>query len=288
MSEVEEVRLPVGNVVLSGLYVAPEGTPRATILALHGGGMRASYFHGSAHPDLSLLRLGASLGYQVLALDRPGYGASTGLGLPGASIAGQASLCLEAIDVFSSGRDIGAGWGMVAHSYGMKVAIAMAASSRRPDLVGLDCSGAGIRFNPEVISQLGRSDGSPDRRELFWGPEHLYPPKTFERGSLALTAVPAVESEEAPRWPEEFPGYASLVRIPVRYTVAEYERWWEVHPAALQEFRASFAGAPRVQIDSQPGAGHNISLGWSARPYHLRALAFIDECATAHLTPRMG
>jgi len=290
MSEVEEVHLRVGEVVLSGLWAAPAGTPRASILALHGGGMRASYFHGSAHPDLSLLRIGSLLGYQILALDRPGYGASTGLGLPGASIAGQAALCLEAIEVFSSGREIGAGWGLVAHSYGMKVAIAMAASSGssgssgRPDLLGLDCSGAGIRFNPEVIPQLGRSDGTLDRRELFWGPGHLYPPATFRRGSLALAAVPPVESQEAPHWPEEFPGFAALVRIPVRYTVAQYERWWEVHPAALDEFRASLARAPRVQVDVQPGAGHNISLGWSARPYHLRALAFIDECANLQLT----
>nr|BFE73882.1 hypothetical protein GCM10020092_071830 [Actinoplanes digitatis] len=31
-------------------------------------------------------------------------------------------------------------------------------------------------------------------------------------------------------------------------------------------------------MDRQPDAGHNISLGWAARSYHLRAFAFLEEC----------
>jgi hypothetical protein len=48
---------------LSGLLVEPEGAPRGIVVGLPGGGMRASYFHGHAHPSLSLLTLGASLGW---------------------------------------------------------------------------------------------------------------------------------------------------------------------------------------------------------------------------------
>jgi hypothetical protein len=50
--------LRTGSVELSGLLAEPETPPRALVPALHGGGMTAAYFHGRAHPDLSLLRLG--------------------------------------------------------------------------------------------------------------------------------------------------------------------------------------------------------------------------------------
>jgi hypothetical protein len=39
-----------------------------------------------------------------------------------------------------------------------------------------------------------------------------------------------------------------------------------------------FTAAPRVDARVQAGAGHNISLGWAARAYHLGALAFAEEC----------
>lgn len=275
---VEDVRLRVAGVELSGLSVEPVGEARASILALHGGGMRASYFHGQASPDLSLLSLASRLGYRVLSIDRPGYGASSGLGRPGASIAGQAAICLAALDTFSAGRDTGAGWGVVAHSYGMKVAIAMAANDEKAQLVGIDCSGAGIRFDGAALSHLGGEQDPQARRDFFWGPRELYPPGTFQPGRIDFAEVPAEESEEAPTWPDQLPGYATRVRVPVRYTVAEYERWWDVSPGALEEFRSLFTQTPRVEVDHQPGAGHNISLGYSAEPYHRRALAFIDEC----------
>jgi pimeloyl-ACP methyl ester carboxylesterase len=35
--------------------------------------MSVGYFDSQAHPQLPLLTLGASLGYTVLAVDRPGY-----------------------------------------------------------------------------------------------------------------------------------------------------------------------------------------------------------------------
>ncbi|NEE43926.1 alpha/beta hydrolase, partial [Streptomyces sp. SID8455] len=62
---------------LSALLAEPvDMAPRAVLVALHGGGMRAGYFDSRARPGLSLLALGAQLGYTVLAVDRPGYGLS--------------------------------------------------------------------------------------------------------------------------------------------------------------------------------------------------------------------
>ncbi len=46
------------------------------IVAVHGGATSAAYFDCPGHPELSLLRAAAADGYTVIALDRPGYGAS--------------------------------------------------------------------------------------------------------------------------------------------------------------------------------------------------------------------
>jgi len=46
-----------------------------------------------------------------------------------------------------------------------------------------------------------------------------------------------------------------------------------------------FSASPRVVTDEQAGGGHNLSLGLSAMAYHLKVLAFADECALARSTP---
>src|SRR5690606_2910808 len=65
----------VDGVPVSGL-LAEVPDPRAVLVALHGGATSAAYFDCPGHPELSLLRTAARLGFTVLALDRPGYGAS--------------------------------------------------------------------------------------------------------------------------------------------------------------------------------------------------------------------
>jgi pimeloyl-ACP methyl ester carboxylesterase len=86
---------------------------------------------------------------------------------------------------------------------------------------------------------------------------------------------------EALDWPRLYPGLAARIRIPIRFTFAEQERWWRFDEEAVAELRRPLAAAPKVVVDHLPDAGHNISLGWAARTYHLRALAFLEECLLA-------
>src|SRR5258705_11815182 len=65
----------VDGVPMSGLMAAA-ADPRGVVVAFHGGASTAAYFDCPGHPRLSLLRAGAALGYTVIALGRPGYGAS--------------------------------------------------------------------------------------------------------------------------------------------------------------------------------------------------------------------
>ncbi|MEU6800925.1 alpha/beta hydrolase [Streptomyces neyagawaensis] len=278
VENVREVVLDGGHSPLSALLALPrDAPPRAVVVALHGGGMRAAYFHGAAHPSLSLLKLGASLGFAVLAVDRPGYGLSTTAVPRGESLVEQARTLSTALEDFAARQATGAGLFLVGHSYGGKAALAVAAHRGEADgpLLGLDVSGVGHRYAIDV-NGLGGFHGRRTTR-LHWGPLRLYPPNTFRLAEGLVTTMPEREETEASLWPELFPGVAGRVRVPVRFTYAEYERWW-LHDEATLEEMTGLLTAPRVVVDRLPRAGHNISLGWAARAYHLRALAFLEEC----------
>jgi pimeloyl-ACP methyl ester carboxylesterase len=279
---VRETVLDADGIRLSALLSEPkDGAPRAVVVAVHGGGMRAGYFHGRAHPGLSLLRLGADLGFTVLAVDRPGYGLSADSLPQGQTLTEQTTTLQAALNGFGLRHSTGAGFFVVAHSFGGKLALSLAAAGT--DLIGLDISGLGHRYavDPSRLASLH------DRRTaaLHWGPLGLYPAGTFRLAAPLVGRMPEREEQQARHWPEVFPGLASRVRGPVRFTYAEHERWWRHDEAALAEMTSALA-SPKVSVDRLPRAGHNISLGWAARTYHLRALAFLEECLTdRRLTP---
>lgn len=128
-AEVERVHLQTSAGVLSALFVAPTGPPRATIVALHGAGMTARYFHGRLLPGQSLMALAAQLGYNVLCVDRPGYGASAIEFSDGLLIDEQADVISDGVQHFLSSRSKGRGIVLVAHSFGGKIAMVMGARS---------------------------------------------------------------------------------------------------------------------------------------------------------------
>jgi pimeloyl-ACP methyl ester carboxylesterase len=286
---VGQIVLQAGGTELSALLAEPDAGPRALVLALHGGGMTAEYFHGRAHPDLSLLTLGRRLGFSVLALDRPGYGRSRPALPDGQSLHGQTATVFDALDTFASAHATGEGVFVVAHSYGLKLALHLAAHARGAALLGLDGSGAVYRYQPDLApsERAGEADAdappptSRSPRELFWGAESLYPPGTFDPGMRPVAPVPTTEYRESARWAEMLPALAAQVRLPYQFTVAQYEQWWQATDADLIEYRALFPAVPLMTIRRQPAAGHNISLGWAARAYHLNALAFAEQCLLA-------
>jgi pimeloyl-ACP methyl ester carboxylesterase len=306
--EPEARTVSVGGIPMSGL-VAEVDRPRAVIVALHGGATSSAYFDSRVHPRASLLRTGAALGFTVLALDRPGYRASAkhARAAEMATPEARAELTFRAIEAFlprraplapagvrsaSGGEPVRHGGGvfLMAHSMGCVLATRMAASERGPELLGLEIAGTGRVPHPDtafmamVVSPdqpQGRA-GRPRRgtlREALWEPDHLFPDGADR--SLPFAPSPFFEGPELRSWPADLPGLAARVRIPVHVTLAQYERAWDSGPAALADLASLFTASPRVVVAEQADAAHNLSVGWTALPYHLKVLSFAEECAIA-------
>lgn len=277
--QVRAVVLDADGVQLSGLLAEPARLPpRAVVVAVHGSGMRAGYFDSRARAGLSLLATGAGLGYTVLSVDRPGYGRSADRLPEGLPLAAQARALDAALTSFSRTNPVGAGFFLVGHSNGGKLVLATAAETEGPGLLGLDVSGVGTR-SAVTPDQLPGVAGHGDWRR-HWGSLRLYPPDAFRLGRELVSPTPAAEVHEAAAWPLAYPRIAARIQVPVRFTFAEQERWWCFDEEAVAELRRPLA-APRVAVEHQPDAGHNISLGWAARSYHLRVLGFLEECLLA-------
>ncbi|MCC2280441.1 alpha/beta fold hydrolase [Streptomyces sp. ET3-23] len=274
---VRTAEFDAGGLALSGLLALPEAvTPRAVVVALHGGGMCAGYFHGQADPASSLLALSTSCGYAALALDRPGYGLSRPAVPEGMGLAGQAARVNAALADYARRFPVGAGFFLVGHSLGGKVALCTAADWSGNCLLGVDVSGISDRWavDPALLSETGGLRA----RGLHWGPLSLYPPRTFRLAEKLVTPVPVRETAEAVDWPSRFEQVARAVRVPVRFTYAEHERWWRCDAQTVTAMAGHLSASPLVRIEYQASAGHNISLGLAARSYHHRVLSFLEEC----------
>lgn len=293
--------MTVGDVPMSALVCAADD-PRLVIVALHGGAVTSGYFDYPEHPSLSLLRAGASSGYTVIALDRPGYGASEGLlDSRRTTVDERVDLIFGAIDALLEGSPRGAGVFLLAHSMGCLLGVQVAASPRGASLLGLEIAGTGRVPHQDADSfmapllGLGRSRpasmGTPPRGALqatMWEPSGLYPPGAI--GQLAVTrSAPRYEGRDIRGWVESLPSLAASVRIPVRYTLGDHERVWDPSPAAMSSFASSFTAAPRVSAFVQPDAAHNLSRCRTAGAYHQSVFAFAAQCVSGkHQPPPPG
>jgi pimeloyl-ACP methyl ester carboxylesterase len=270
------VNVSVDGVTLSGWMAEPDGPPRALVVALHGHGMTARYFAGPADPELSLLEVGAALGFTVWAPDRLGYGASAGADPASFAMFPQAEFLHAALARFAEDRPLGAGCFLLGHSFGLKLALTMAAFPGTLPLLGVDGSGSGLMYTFEPGAE--RPESQPGDFNVSWGPRHLYPDGTFVFGVLPVATMAPMPDAEAAEWPDDLRRFADGIRVPVRFTFADHERLWVVSEEHFSALRAVLVKCPRVEVAIQRGTGHNISLSKMARAYHAKALAFAEEC----------
>jgi pimeloyl-ACP methyl ester carboxylesterase len=269
---------------LSGKDTRPAGPPRATILALHGGGYSAGYWDDPLDPAASLHTLGPALGYRVIAIDRPGYGASHGLVGDSVRADRQTEIVLDLIDTLRADGDTGAAVFLIGHSMGAVLALHMAAAGRAGAIAAVDISGLPFVFDEALAdkNQLASLDFLPDnsqvfRRALFYGPDGTFDADMIAAEGRLIRPIPAAEIIDAVECPVSTTVLAPKITVPVRITRAESDVSSGGGREGLESCGALFTASPRVELAWQRYSGHNISLHHVARAYHLRAIAFFDE-----------
>ncbi len=266
--------------------VAAGAAPRAVIVAFHGGASTAAYFDCPGHPRLSLLRAGAMLGYTVIALDRPGYGASAPYPDAMQRPEQRVALAYGAVEKILGSSARGAGLFLLAHSAGCELAVRMAVDERAESwhLIGVELAGTGLQYGDaaqEILKTATPTLRLTGLRELLWQPEHLYPAEVLNGITNSSTGAP-YEAAMVSDWTrQDFPALAGHVRVPVQFSVADHERVWKSDRDALAEIAALFTASPRFVINEQVGAGHNLSLSVSAAAYHMKVLSFVEDCVVA-------
>ncbi|CAM5261712.1 Alpha/beta fold hydrolase OS=Streptomyces microflavus OX=1919 GN=G3I39_23650 PE=4 SV=1 [Streptomyces microflavus] len=210
--QIRAITLHAAGLTLSALLAEPvDAAPRAGPGRPARGRHARRLLRQPGPPRLSLLALGAQLGYTVLAVDRPGYGLSAARLPRGLALEDSAPELRAALADFSARYATGAGLFLVAHSYGGKLALAAADASGGPSgdavadafgdaLIGLDISGLGNRL-AVAPHQLPGPGGQGEWRK-HWGALRLYPPDAFRLGQALLSPVPEIEAAQGPLWPE--------------------------------------------------------------------------------------
>lgn len=275
----------VDGVPMSAL-VSEAPDPRAVVVAFHGGASTAAYFDCPGHPRLSLLRAGATLGFTVVALDRPGYGASAPYPDAMQHPEQRVALAYGAVDKILGDKPRGAGLFLLAHSAGCELAVRMTADERAQDagVLGLELAGTGLQY-AEAASDILKTATATQRpaglRDLLWQPAHLYPAEVLSGITNSSTGA-LYEATMVKDWPrQDFPALAAQAGVPVEFSVAEHERVWRSDPGELAKIAAMFTASPRFVINEQIGAGHNLSLSVNAAAYHMKVLSFVEECVVA-------
>jgi pimeloyl-ACP methyl ester carboxylesterase len=288
MSVHTEHRYQVGSVVLSAIEAGPEAGPGGVVVALHGSGYTGRYWDGPGDEASSLLKLGGALGFRVVAVDRPGYGASATIRTEQKSLESQADLLGRLI------ADLHARWApapvfVIGHSLGSLLAVRLAAREAASYIAALDVAGLPIEWRDDVRRAVHENlDGMPSalsrsetRLAMYFGPAGTYDPALLRIEREFSQRIPGIEMSDSLDSPEMLRRLAPDVRVPVQCTVAEFEGSIAGGPEAVDANRRLFANSPRAVAHWQPGAGHNVSLHRVGRAYHLRALAFFDEVAAS-------
>jgi pimeloyl-ACP methyl ester carboxylesterase len=275
----------VDGVPMSGLIAAADD-PRGVIVAFHGGASTAAYFDCPGHPRLSLLRAGAALGYTVVALDRPGYGASAPYPDAMQHPEQRVALAYGAVDKILGSSPRGAGLFLLAHSAGCELVVRMATDERaeHAGLLGLELAGTGVQYADaanEILKTATATTRPVGLRALLWEPADVYPTDVLSGMTNSSTGA-LYEMGMTKSWPQQdFPALAPRVRVPVQFSVAEHERVWRSDPETLAQIGAMFTASPRFVINEQPSTGHNLSLSVNAAAYHSTVLSFVGECVVA-------
>ncbi len=281
----QSISIDAGTMKLSGRFLpATNGDPRALLVAVHGGTYTSKYFDT---PSSSLLDFCAALGYSILALDRPGYGAATSVPVDQLSFEGQIPVLRQALEVIW--HDYGqqsAGMFLIGHSIGGMISLLLATERPHEHLLGMNMTGAGALYNEQTKAAFASlvSDAPTVMMDIaikvmaMYGPAWSYPEEQAQYDPERDVPTAAIELAEAQTWGARLPQIAAQTRIPVQFMVPEYDHIWRGEPEALSHVAEMFSATPFVDVGIQRMAGHSVELHTLARAFYMKILSFVEEC----------
>lgn len=279
------VSIDAGNVKLSGRFLpATNDQPRALIVALHGGTYSSKYF--DTVPS-RLLDFCASLGYSILALDRPGYGTATSVPRDQLSFDGQVPILQQALaEIWQDYGQQSAGMFLIGHSIGGMISLLLAAENPHERLLGLNMTGSGGMYQTRTSAAFATlMNDAPTvvmdqaiKVAVMYGPPWSYPEELAKLDPERDVPSPMPEFVEAQKWGTRLPQVAANVHVPVQFIVPEYDGIWRSDQEALSPVPAMFTAAPFVDVGTQRMAGHSAELHTLARAFYMKILAFVEEC----------
>jgi len=308
-----KLSLPDGATV-SGRYIFPDSEakslhPRPLIVCIHGGSYDSQYFDvDGAH---SITNLSTVLKIPVIAIDRPGYGAST----PAPTVEntptyaqaqGQYlnSTILPALWQTFANRAQASAIVLLSHSIGAMMATFSAGSYTGQEpypLAGLITSGIGAEIDEgprqgmlQLLSQATdesiRFELAPKDAIMLNLPHMDIAPHEMSRFTESLNRpVPYDEILDInTTWLTYWKEYSSKVSVPLLYGLAEYDALWTCSQEAVDKYKAAFPQSPNVTCEIMPMAPHCIELSFQSQAWYLKCFAFAIECTMTRSLRSVG
>ncbi len=266
--------------VITGLERHGDRTDLPLIVAIHGGGCHAGYFDV---PGQSLLARAQAQGHSIVALNRPGYGASTPLTEGSETLSANAARLDQAVAaIWGARKDKTAGIFLVGHSIGGAITTIIAARPRNWSLVGIAISGVLAKLSPGAaaawssLPRIGWMDVHAESRDMLaYGSAGSFSPDVALLAQEANARSAFGEGYDiAFEWPREFSRFTAQVDVPVHMRQAARDALWVVDDAELDRFKRSFTQSPLIDAAIIPEVGHCIDHHYAGLDLHNQQLAF--------------
>lgn len=281
---VERLIVTEQALISARVFLADTKPGRPLLVGIHGGGFTASYHDSGPY---SLRELANTQGFNVILLERPGYGRSHFKDTPTENLHANAAILSEAIGVlWQEYGGESAGIYLVGHSIGGAIALMMAAASRDWPLAAVSVSGIGV-FPPPAMPREG---GGPPSGQ---GAGQTYAP--MEQAMLAkMFFAPGAASDEAMHhmaaasfpvivnevqsiygvWAPSALETLKKIREPVQFILAEHDSLWLADDATMAEIGNALGGSVRSDVRIFPKVGHCIDYHAEHADFHQQILEF--------------
>ncbi len=259
--------------------------PYPLIVALHGGTYSSAYFD---LPGYSLLDTAEALDLPVLAVDRPGYGASAPLPVGKDTLRGNADFLAEELKAaWDQHGGEAQGVFLIGHSIGAGIAMMIAAQTLSWPLLGLAVSGVGLR-TPDQSRDAWAA--LPDtsfvelpaaiKDEVMFGLPGSFGPDMPDASHAADAPVPRAEILDiVTTWQHDVAEVASRIRAPLHYRQGEHDKLWVVDEGEVRGFASALSASARVDAAMLRDTGHCIDFHNLGLSLQVQQLGFAVQCA---------